>query len=67
MDWNLLLGGAHPHGERLGYTWLEFGRLDPDGVARYRTIGAGLKAVSGKGMLPPWFFVTGQRIGEDPR
>ena len=65
MDWNLLLGGAHPHGERLGYTWLEFGRLDPDGVAHYRTIGAGLKAVSGKGMLPPWFFVTGQRIGDD--
>ncbi len=23
MEWNLLLGGAHPHTERTGYTWLE--------------------------------------------
>ena len=33
MEWNLLLGGEHPHPERLGYTWLEFGRLDEDGAA----------------------------------
>ena len=33
MEWNLLLGGEHPNDERLGYTWLEFGRLD-DGGAR---------------------------------
>jgi hypothetical protein len=26
MEWNLLLGGEHPHPERLGYSWLEFGR-----------------------------------------
>lgn len=33
MDWNLLLGGEHPNPERLGYTWLELGRLDADGGA----------------------------------
>ncbi|GAA4814618.1 TIGR02680 family protein [Tomitella cavernea] len=63
MEWNLLLGGAYDHAERLGYTWLEFGRVDDDGTAHYCTIGAGLKAVEGRGMLPPWFFVTPQRIG----
>nr|QEO75053.1 hypothetical protein [uncultured bacterium] len=63
MEWNLLLGGAHPHSERLGYTWLEFGRLREDGTAEYRTIGCGLKAVSGRGIARHWFFVTSQRIG----
>src|SRR5579864_4249045 len=31
MEWNLLLGGRHPSPERLGYTWLEFGRRGADG------------------------------------
>nr|WP_239341244.1 TIGR02680 family protein [Frankia sp. CiP3] len=65
MEWNLLLGGRHPHPERLGYSWLEFGRLRADGIAEYRTIGAGLKAVAGRGIARHWFFVTGQRIGPE--
>jgi hypothetical protein len=65
MEWNLLLGGRHPHSERLGYTWLEFGRRGPDGAAEYRTIGAGLKAVAGRGIARHWFFVTRQRIGPE--
>ncbi|GGU26526.1 TIGR02680 family protein [Lentzea flava] len=65
MEWNLLLGGAHPHPERLGYTWLEFGRVNDDGIAEYRTIGCGLKAVAGRGIARHWFFVTSQRIGQD--
>ena len=32
MEWNLLLGGKHPSPERLGYTWLEFGRRGADGT-----------------------------------
>src|SRR6188474_3374023 len=44
MEWNLLLGGEHPHPERLGYAWLEFGRVGDDGTAQFRTIGCGLKA-----------------------
>ncbi|MBW6456928.1 MAG: hypothetical protein K0A98_13690, partial [Trueperaceae bacterium] len=65
MEWNLLLGGAHPHAERLGYTWIEFGRLTDDGESVFCTLGAGLKAVEGRGMARHWFFMTSQRVGED--
>jgi uncharacterized protein (TIGR02680 family) len=64
MEWNLLLGGRHPHPERLGYAWLEFGRRAADGTPRFRTIGCGLKAVAGRGVARHWFFVTTQRVGE---
>ncbi|MEN3612263.1 TIGR02680 family protein [Plantactinospora sp. ZYX-F-223] len=67
MEWNLLLGGRHPHPERLGYTWLEFGRRDADGRYHFLTLGAGLKAVTGRGIARHWFFVTSQRIGPDLR
>ncbi|GLW62400.1 hypothetical protein Arub01_06440 [Actinomadura rubrobrunea] len=65
MEWNLLLGGRHPYPERLGYTWLEFGRRAADGTTEFRTIGCGLKAVSGRGIARHWFFVTDQRPGRD--
>ena len=64
MEWNLLLGGRHPHPERLGYAWLEFGRRAADGTTEFRTIGCGLKAVAGRGIARHWFFVTTQRVGE---
>ncbi|MEU6534270.1 TIGR02680 family protein [Streptomyces sp. NPDC047000] len=64
MEWNLLLGGAHPHPERLGYTWVEFGRLDATtGEAHFRTLLCGLKAVAGRGIARHWFAVTDRRIG----
>jgi hypothetical protein len=65
MEWNLLLGGKHPNPERLGYTWLEFGRRAADGTTEFRTIGCGLKAVAGRGIARHWFFVTTQRVGDD--
>jgi hypothetical protein len=64
MEWNLLLGGEHPNDERLGYAWLEFGRTDDEGTA-FCTIGCGMKAVKGRGIVANWFFVTDQRVGED--
>ncbi|MGA2929847.1 MAG: TIGR02680 family protein, partial [Solirubrobacteraceae bacterium] len=64
MEWNLLLGGEHPNEERLGYAWLEFGRLGEDG-ASFCTIGSGMKAVKGRGIAAHWFFVTDQRVGEE--
>jgi uncharacterized protein (TIGR02680 family) len=67
MEWNLLLGGRHPHPERLGYAWLEFGRRAADGTTKFRTIGCGLKAVAGRGIARHWFFVTTQRVGEQLR
>ncbi|MFL6055804.1 MAG: TIGR02680 family protein [Actinoallomurus sp.] len=63
MEWNLLLGGKHPHPERLGYTWLEFGRRAADGTTEFRTIGCGMKAVTGRGIARHWFFVTAHRVG----
>jgi uncharacterized protein (TIGR02680 family) len=64
MDWNLLLGDEHPNNERLGYSWLEFGRVDEAGQAHFVTIGAGLKAVRSRGITKHWFFTTRQRIGD---
>ena len=64
MEWNLLLGGKHPNSERLGYTWLEFGRRADDGTVEFCTVGCGLKAVAGRGIARHWFFVTTQRVGE---
>ena len=63
MEWNLLLGGAHPYPERLGYTWLEFGRVDDDGTPRFLTLGCGMKAVAGKGITSNWFFLSQERMG----
>ncbi|MFF4763787.1 TIGR02680 family protein [Streptomyces sp. NPDC001292] len=65
MEWNLLLGGKHPHDERTGYTWLEFGRIGEDGTPQYRTIGGGLKAVKGRGVAKHWFFTTTLRVGPE--
>lgn len=64
MEWNLLLGGEHPSDERLGYTWIEFGRRAQDGAPVFCTLGCGLKAVKGRGIAASWFFVTEQRVGE---
>lgn len=67
MEWNLLLGGEHPHSERLGYTWVEFGRRDAtSGEEHFRTLVCGLKAVSGRGIARHWWAVTGQRIDHAP-
>ncbi|MBF6045486.1 TIGR02680 family protein [Streptomyces sp. NRRL B-1677] len=66
MEWNLLLGGEHPHSERLGYTWIEFGRRDgTSGEEHFRTLACGLKAVAGRGIARHWYAVTDQRIGQE--
>ncbi|HEX4813385.1 MAG TPA: TIGR02680 family protein [Nonomuraea sp.] len=65
MEWNLLLGGKHPHPERLGYAWMEFGRRAADGSEEFRTIGCGLKAVKDRGIVRHWFFLTPQRMGAE--
>ena len=62
MEWNLLMG---KHSERLGYTWIEFGRCDADGREPYFTLGCGLSATKASGLRDPWFFTTSQRVGRD--
>ncbi len=62
MEWNLLMGNRYH--ERTGYSWLEFGRLRPDGSTETFTIGCGMKAVKGR-PLTTWFFTTEQRVAQD--
>jgi uncharacterized protein (TIGR02680 family) len=66
IEWNLLM---NRHENRLGYTWIEFGRRDKDGVEHYITLGCGIHARKGTGIPPNarWFFVTTQRVGETLR
>ena len=63
MEWNLLM---NTHENRLGYTWIEFGRRDAEGGEHYMTLGCGMHARKGTGIPPTarWFFVTRQRVGE---
>jgi len=62
MDWNLLMNKRYER--RIGYTWIEFGRLDSAGNVLTLTLGCGLRAVAGRPTTEPWFFITDQRIGE---
>ncbi len=68
MAWNLLMN-SHPR--RIGYTWIEFGRVGDDGRPRYLTLGAGLSAVASRAQVDSWFFMleapdgSGPRIGRD--
>jgi uncharacterized protein (TIGR02680 family) len=63
IEWNLLLGNKYS--DRLGYTWIEFGRIDSDGHEHFVTLGCGLHAAEHRGLVAKWFFVTNQRIGLD--
>lgn len=69
MSWNLLMD-TFPR--RIGYAWIEFGWRQPDGTARYLTLGAGMSAVAGKAQVESWFFmidgtsdIIAPRIGQD--
>lgn len=62
IEWNLLLG-KYP--DRLGYTWIEFGRREPDGTEYYLTLGCGLRAVEGRPGVDRWFFITPLRVRRD--
>jgi len=62
MEWNLLMGKLE---RRLGYAWIEFGRVEAGGGAQFLTLGCGMQAVAGRPRLEHWFFVTPQRVGAD--
>lgn len=63
MEWNLLMNGRHER--RIGYTWIELGRLDDSGHALTLTLGCGLRAIAGRSSVDSWFFITEQRVGAD--
>lgn len=63
LAWNLLM---NQYDDRLGYTWIEFGRQPKSGPAQFVTLGCGIRAIKGVDGLPNrWYFVTGQRVGLD--
>ncbi|RQR50139.1 TIGR02680 family protein [Burkholderia sp. Bp9125] len=63
MAWNLLLGRRE---RRMGYVWVEFGRVGEDGRPHYVTLGSGLSAVAARAQVDSWFFVLDERrINQD--
>lgn len=62
FEWNLLM---NRHENRVGYTWLEFGRRDEDGRTHYWTLGCGMSAWQGRPSVNKWFFLTRRRVGAD--
>ncbi|MPZ30603.1 MAG: TIGR02680 family protein [Rhodospirillales bacterium] len=66
MAWNLLMNS---YSRRIGYAWIEFGRLAEDGTPHYLSFGAGLSAREGRPQVESWFFVlddaAGVRINQD--
>lgn len=62
IEWNLLLGR---YDDRLGYTWIEFGRCEPGGPNHFLTLGCGMRAVQGRSSVAKWLFITRRRIGQD--
>lgn len=67
MVWNLLMNSLD---RRIGYSWIEFGRLDEDGTPHYLTLGAGLSAVAARSDVETWYFLLppgpeAPRIGRD--
>ncbi|MDP3844493.1 MAG: TIGR02680 family protein [Oxalobacteraceae bacterium] len=63
MAWNLLLG---KYERRIGYSWIEFGRIDDEGRAEYLTLGCGLAATAARASVDSWFFlIESRRHGRD--
>ena len=67
MAWNLLL---NQYDRRVGYAWIEFGRLTADGTPHYLTLGAGLSAAAARPQIDSWYFVIedasdAPRLGQD--
>src|SRR6266851_2799007 len=60
MAWNLLMSS---HDRRIGYAWIEFGRIAEDVTPRYLSLGAGLSAVAARPQVDSWFFVLDDANG----
>ncbi len=66
MAWNLLMSS---YDRRVGYAWIEFGRLAKDGTPCYLSLGAGLSATAARRRWTPgfssWKTADGSRINQD--
>lgn len=52
-------------GNRVGYVWVEFRRVTPEGRAETYTCGVGIRASASARAATAWHFATERRIGED--
>ncbi|TNM37718.1 TIGR02680 family protein [Nocardioides albidus] len=50
---------------RVGYIWLEFLRVLPDGAEEAFTCGVGIRASASARMATAWHFATDRRVGHD--
>ncbi|RMI43752.1 TIGR02680 family protein [Streptomyces triticirhizae] len=62
MHWNLMGEGATGK-TRVGYVWIEFGRVDEDGAERWFSCGARLQASTHTSGAHADYFTTVARIG----
>ncbi|WP_246800729.1 TIGR02680 family protein [Mesorhizobium amorphae] len=67
MAWNLLMNS---YDRRIGYAWIEFGRIAEDGTPRFLSLGAGLSATVARPQVDSWFFLledadNAPRINQD--
>ncbi|MDQ6435228.1 TIGR02680 family protein [Mesorhizobium sp. LHD-90] len=67
MAWNLLMNS---YDRRIGYAWIEFGRIAEDGTPRFLSLGAGLSATAARPQVDSWFFLlehadAAPRINQD--
>ncbi len=63
MRWNLLQGEEAEGKVRIGYVWMELGRVGTGGP-EFLTLGAGLRARRSDGDVDVWYFQTPRRVGE---
>jgi len=61
MKWNLL---ESVRDSRVGYSWIEFGRLTEDGREKYVTLGVGMRATASMPRVDAWYFVTSLRVDD---
>ncbi|HEX4077987.1 MAG TPA: TIGR02680 family protein [Rhizomicrobium sp.] len=54
MAWNLLMNS---YDRRIGYAWVEFGRIGEDGTPHYLSLGVGLSAIAARPQVDSWFFL----------
>lgn len=54
MAWNLLMSS---YDRRIGYAWIEFGRVAEDGAPHYLSLGVGLSATAARPQVDSWFFL----------
>ncbi|MGE8100264.1 TIGR02680 family protein [Pseudomonas fluorescens] len=54
MAWNVLVNS---YDRRIGYAWIEFGRIAEDGSPHFLTLGVGLSAVAARSQVDSWYFL----------